>query len=268
MFIFKTLPQPIASVMRDGFRLFRQSIAKVWYWAVLIMIPGAIFSYLLKMDSSVNISPFLFLLFIVLFFVAIFLYVFGMGLIAVRVHAVAIQGDTSIKAAAAVAIRKMLPILAGGILLYVGFGLLIIPALSTLPLIVNTAVGITALIVTGILFLVFAPLYFYIFPFFILFEDKSIFAAIKASAVHMQGNIWRTIFMAIVLYAIGILVGLVIILLGTLLGYLTIGGVGYTLSTFTLPLIAYGFLLPLTISMFMVLYYDVKQRKAGALLKS
>lgn len=268
MFTFKTQAQNIWHVMADGFRLYRASIFKVWYWQIIFVTPAAL---LAGVDTWLNPSPNLpFSTFYIVFLVGASILVALIGLMGhcftySRIHAVGAQGDVSIKASMQLALRKIWPVFVAGVIFIIILLLIVLPVFKLFSLtdsVVVAMIGLSLIYAFVIVALVLVVLY----PFFILFENCSVFSALGKSVSHIWGNFWRTLTMLFLLSLLGMAVvfGLLLPLqLLTVFGGSAIVLVFGIIGVFVAYIAIYAFVVPLFNAMLLSLYHDVKIKKAN-----
>lgn len=275
MFTFKNQPQSIWNVMGDGFRLYGESISKIWYWQIIFMLPIIAITMLLNIvgdwlhpGANTTLSPGLITMSVLTSIITLIISIFAHCFVYKRVYAIGTQGDSTIKTSLRAARKKIWPILGGVIALVVLFALIVVPVFMLLIEVLN--VGFSTLLVVGILLylLLFCICLFVIlFPLFILLDQQGIFQSIKSSITHVWGNFWRTLFLLILMSILLLAVVLALVVpLQILLALIATGSpnTAVVLGFITIPiayLAMYAFVVPIYNAIILTLYQDLKVRK-------
>ena len=238
-----TSPKSIGGVLDDGFKLFRASFMKLIGFALvggfLAELPNAFLAYSTTQAEPLNIGAGFWGIFAMIMIGSVVVY----AAIVARVDAVANNREMSVGGALSVAARRAIPMVSCSIL----YGIVVMLGL----LLPGMILGLT---------LMFA---FYA----VIIEPMGPVAGLNYSHKLVWGNWWRTaaivtvaIFIMIVAYAI------VALFAG---GLATLGSAGdgslllpTSISLVVMPLIN-TVATPLSYSLFMAVYYDLKLRRTG-----
>jgi hypothetical protein len=246
-------PLTIGQVLDQGFKLFKESFAGVWLFALIvgvISIPFNSISSSLSPDAvqtgafGAGFAVFMVVAFLVYVIGTIVLY----GAITSRIGAIANGSPITAGEALNIGFRRG-PAYFGtsvllGLIVFVGLLLLIIPGIW---LGVALFLGTIAVII----------------------DRKGPVESLQYSWEIVKGNWWRT---AITMTIIGLIVGVVYVLIGTVVGLLIglgmedaadPGPIVLALDLFIVPLLQVV-LLPITYSLFIALYRDLKLRHEGS----
>ncbi len=246
-----TAPMTIGQVLDRGFSLFKASFASVWLFALVVSIAAIPFNSVGvatddlppdQMPLGLALGSLGFGLLYVIVSIVIF------GAIVSRIGAIA--RGTAIEAGEALGVGfRRGPALVGAAILYT----------------IGTVLMLFLLIIPGIWFMVAFAFAMYA----TILDRKGPIEALRLSFAMVRGHWWRT---AALITIIGIIAGVIYILLGFIVGFVTAFGAGSEealqgtllwLQIIVFPLLQVV-LVPLSYSLFVALYNDAKLRHEGS----
>ncbi len=248
MFTFSKTKLSIFEIWQASFKLYRQTVIKVWYLALLMFVAlnfGVLFNAKIsptaitrKAGQAAVPAPFsnLTVSDILIYIIGVILAIFIMAVVLHRIYNLATNPNFNLAASVKFVLSKYLVIFSCMLLVYlaasVGLFLFIVPG-----------------IVIGIFFL-FSLL-------FILFDDAGWISAIKKSCQLVWGNWWRTF---VIFMVPALIMGLIIIMVQNLI-VLVVGAQHLTLNIL-IAAVLFSIIKPYIDSVLLVQFNDLKLRKS------